>query len=57
MKNYERIIQLFGIVCVLVGFIGVLAILGILISKISILLLIGYLCVALFMIGAFILSN
>lgn len=57
MKNYERIIQLFGIVCVLVGFIGVLAILGILISKISILLLIGYLCVVLFMIGAFILSN
>ena len=43
MKNYKYIKQLFGIICVIIGFIGILAILGILISKISILLLIGYL--------------
>ena len=57
MKNYKCIKQLFGIICVIIGIIGVFVILGILISKISILLLIGYLCVVLFLIGTLILSS
>lgn len=57
MKNYKCITQLFGIICVIIGFIGILVILGILISKISILLLIGYLFFVLFLIGTLILNN
>ena len=57
MKNHKCIKQLFGIICVIIGFIGILVILGILISKISILLLIGYLFFVLFLIGTVILSS
>ena len=57
MKNHKYIKQLFGIICVIIGFIGILAILGILISKISILLLIGYLFFVLCLIGTLILNN
>lgn len=57
MKNYKYIKQLFGIICVIIGFIGILVIFGILISKINILLLIGYVFFVLFLIGTLILSS
>ena len=57
MKNYKCIKQLFGIICVIIGIIGILTIFGILMSKISILILIGYLFFVLCLIGTLILSN
>ena len=57
MKNYKYIKQLFGIICVIIGIIGILTIFGILMSKISILILIGYLFFVLCLIGTLILNN